>query len=121
MSDAVRLMSGKGKPAFGLDFYTIPKTDIVTSRPRTVKIVDNKILQFVDKATKDKEWVPAPNKYPLFFEWKNPKELHKKGHFSKQPRVTSTESIMKNPQVKAWPGPATYKALISDFDHNEKK
>jgi hypothetical protein len=106
---------------FGLESYTIPKTDLLFQRPHTSKIVSNKIPCYLDRVVKDKEWVPAPNKYPLGFDWKNPPELNKKGHFSKMARVTETERILKNPRLKEWPGPASYKAKPSDFDPPKKR
>lgn len=78
-------------------------------------------MAFIDKMVKDKEFVPAPNKYPIGFDWKNPPELLKKGHFSKMKRVTETERILKNPRNKEWPGPASYKAIPSEFDPPYKK
>ena len=78
-------------------------------------------MAYLDKVAKDKEWVPAPNKYPIGFDWKNPPELLKKGHFSKMPRVTETERILKNPRNKEWPGPASYKAKPSEFEPPKKR
>lgn len=112
----VQLMTGRGQSPFGLDSYTIPKTDIILSRPRTTKIVNDKIVPFIDMQAKMKNFVPPPNKYEMFFNWKDPAELKKKGHFSKQPRITFTESILKNPRLKEWPGPASYKVPKSEFD-----
>ena len=39
------------------------------------------------------------------------------------PKVTYTESILKNPFLKAWPGPTTYKAApgISELSMKGKK
>lgn len=75
----------------------------------------------MDKLVKEKEWVPAANKYPIQYDWVNPPELKKKGHFSKKPKVTSTEMILKDPRLKLWPGPGTYKINESDFGPPKKK
>jgi hypothetical protein len=37
------------------------------------------------------------------------------------PRVTETERILKNPRLKEWPGPASYKVMPSDFDPTKKR
>ncbi len=81
------------KPSF-LDTYTIPKTDLlmreIDSKKQTVKIVDNKIMAFVDKYVKDRGWIPPPDKYSKIEDWKENPELKKKGIFLKGPRITST-------------------------------
>ena len=94
---------------------------MITSRPRTTKIVNDKILKFIDKQAKDKEWVPPPNKYPMIVDWKNLPDFRKKGYFSKLPRTTFTESILKNPRLKEWPGPATYKRPFGIFEGQKMK
>lgn len=116
----VKLMMNRGEN-FGLEHYHMPTTDLLQFRPKTTKMVNDKILAFIDKETKSKEWVPAPNKYPIGFDWKNPKDLLKKGHFSKVARVTFTEGILKDPKLKLWPGPPTYKAEKSEFENPGKK
>jgi hypothetical protein len=79
-------------------------------------MVNNKIPTFFDKQVKMKGWVPGPDKYPIGFDWKEPADLRKKGHFSKMARRTFTEEILKNPRLKEWPGPSTYKTPQSEFD-----
>lgn len=108
-------------PSNMIQNYVVPRTDLITDRPHTVKIVPDKIKAFIDKQVKDKEWVPAPSRYSTFLDWTNPPELKKKGHFSKQARVTFTEGILKDKRLREWPGPASYKTPFGDFDSTLKK
>jgi hypothetical protein len=88
----------------------------IDSKKQTVKIVDNKIMAFVDKFVKDRQWIPSPDKYSKIDDWKSNPELHKKGIFLKGPRVTTTEAILKDKRLREWPGPNSYKPPRTEFD-----
>jgi len=119
--EQIEFMQGGGASPFGLEYYDMPTTDILLARPKTTKMVKDSIMFFLDAQAKRKAWVPAPNKYPIDYDWKNPPELRKKGEFSKLAKTTFTEKIFKDPKVKLWPGPGSYKPAKSEFERPGKK
>jgi hypothetical protein len=43
VGDYIKITTGKGLSPFGIEYYTIPKTDMLFPRPHTSKIVNNKV------------------------------------------------------------------------------
>lgn len=60
---------------------------------------------FIDKYVKSREFVPGP-KYDTITNWKN--NFKARGQFSKSPRITFTERIMKDNKLYESPGPGAY-------------
>ena len=98
------LASGDGN-VFGIEGYRIPDTSLHFYRPRTTKMSKYNIPHFIDKITKEKEFVP-PAKYDTIIDWKNC--LGIRGKFTKSPRMTFTEKIMHDEKLKPEPGPGAY-------------
>lgn len=63
VKDYITYVSGKATE-LGMEGYQVPTTDLnYTSKARTHRFVPNKIPAYIDKLTKDKQWVPPSNKY----------------------------------------------------------
>ena len=90
---------------FGIKGYTIPHTDLITSRPRTTKFSKYSVPHFIDKYTKSKEFIPGP-KYETMSDWTQ--NLKNKGKFPKTNRITNTESILIEGKLRPLPGPGSY-------------
>lgn len=95
-----------GDSIFGITGYHMPNTNILTQRPRTTKFTTYNAPHFIDKYTKGREFVPGP-KYDTLTDWKH--NLKARGQFSKSPRITFTESIIKETKLIDSPGPGAYK------------
>eukprot|EP00347_Sterkiella_histriomuscorum_P004088 403361797 len=95
-----------GDSVFGISGYHLPNTNIITQRPRTTKFTTYNVPHFIDKYTKSREFVPGP-KYDTMQDWKN--NLKARGQFSKSPRVTFTETVIKESKWLEHPGPGAYK------------
>lgn len=107
----------KGDQAFGITNYSLPSTDIVTSKVRTTKIANFNVPHFIDTIVKNKQFLPSPQAYETSYDWKT--VLKNRGKFLKSPRVTSTEKILKDKILLSQPGPASY-ILKSPFTVPEK-
>lgn len=94
-----------GDSVFGIAGYHMPNTNIITQRPRTTKFTTYNIPHFIDKYAKSREFVPGP-KYETIADWKS--NFKARGMFSKSPRVTFTEGIIKETKLLEYPGPGMY-------------
>ena len=93
------------KSAFGIEYYQMPDTSIITQRPRTTKFTTYKFKHFIEEYTKSREFVPGP-KYDTIPDWKE--NLKARGAFPKTDRITFTEGIMKEGKRNDQPGPGAY-------------
>lgn len=96
----------KGDQSFGIANYSLPSTDLVTSKVRTTKITNFKVPSFIETVVKNKSFLPSPQAYETSYDWKT--MLKNRGRFLKSPRITSTEKILKDKILILQPGPASY-------------
>lgn len=80
-----------GSP-FGIEFYQLPDTSIITRRPRTTKFSLCKYPHYIDVYSKNKEFIPGP-KYETITNWKDVIK-GSKGAFPKNDRITFTQAII---------------------------
>ena len=108
MADVVKSLNKKAEPPFGIKGYQIAPTDVVTSRPRTTKFgYPFKIPGFVDKACKEKNFIPAAD-YNIPIDWVAQSKKSPRGAFLKKPRITFTSEVISEDKRRGFPGPDTY-------------
>lgn len=89
--------------SFGIQEYRCTKPKIFKPTVKLAHILKSKNKNFVDLYAKSKEFLPSPDKYEVKDVWvKKSNNLR----FSKVPRLSFTESIMK--QSPRTPGPGQY-------------
>ncbi|CAI2374159.1 unnamed protein product [Moneuplotes crassus] len=93
------------KPSFGFSFYKIPNTQHYNERILNAKFLPGKRGHFLNDIYKMKKFVPSPDKYEVMgnMSMQNPE----KRRFSKIPRLTIAEEIIK--KGASTPGPGSYK------------
>lgn len=89
--------------SFGIQEYRCSNPKIFKPAVKLAKIYNTKNKNFADLYAKSKEYLPSPDKYEVKDVWvKKSNNLR----FSKLPRLSFTESIMK--QSPRTPGPGQY-------------
>jgi hypothetical protein len=93
----------KGKFSFGIPHYKCVIPNIFDPANKLAKLSKSKNNNFTDIYAKGKEYLPSPDKYEVRDTWvKKNMSLQ----FSKVPRTTFSESIMK--ESPKTPGPGQY-------------
>ena len=108
-------------PKFGIKGYNVqdssqwPPNYKIANHPNCISKKKNRD-NFIDDYLKLTKWQPSA-KYDMISNWT--KNFEKKGKFSKEPKVTHTQSIMNENKKRPKPAPSDYK-ITGQIEQNLK-